>query len=127
MQIYQMQDGRWARQADDGTTTIYATAVEAAMATQQTAAQWFEAHHGEIRLDSQALIGKIDRINDMLTANPQVAATAAAAAAGEIIAGTGMVKEEVLMGIALIGVFRTFLGTEISAGITVRNAVYRLG
>jgi hypothetical protein len=92
-----------------------------------SAAQWFEEHHGELRADSQALIGKIDRIQDMLSANQQVAAAAAAAEPGAIIPGTGMVKEEVLMGLALIAVFRTFLATEVAAGITVRNAVWRLG
>jgi hypothetical protein len=114
---------RW----QSGAATVYATEQEARMAAQQTAAQWFEAHHGELRAAAQDLITMIDRIQTGLAANPQIAAAAAAAAPGEIIAGTGMVREEVLMGIGLIGVFRTFVETEVAAGITVRSAVYRLG
>jgi hypothetical protein len=126
-QIYEQATGLWALQADDGSIQTFDTEQEARMAGQQTAAQWFEVHHGELRAAAQDLVTKIDRIHTGLVANPQIAAAAAAAAPGAAIEGTGMVREEVLMGIALIGVFRAFIETEVAAEITVRSAVYRLG
>lgn len=110
-----------------GAATVYASAREARMAEQQTAAQAFEAIHGTMRADAQALLRKADTIKDLLDANPQVQAEAQAAEPGAIIGDTGMVREEVLMGIALIQSFRAYAATEIAPGITVRQAVYRLG
>jgi hypothetical protein len=92
-----------------------------------TAVQAFAELHGTMRADAQALLRKADAINDLLTANPQVAALAATAEPGTVVGNTGMVREEVLMGIALIASFRAYAETYIATGITVRNAVYRLG
>jgi hypothetical protein len=124
--VWMLSDGLWAVQRD-GSTQTYATEQEARMAGQQTAAQWFEVHHGELRAAAQELITMIDRIQTGLAANPQIAAAAQAAEPGAVIEGTGMVREEVLMGIGLISVFRAFVETEVATGITVRSAVYRLG
>jgi hypothetical protein len=126
-QIYEQATGLWALQADDGSIQTFDTEQEARMAAQQTAAQAFEEIHGTMRADAQALLRKADAINDLLTANPQVAAAAQAAEPGALIGSTGMVREEVLMGIALIASFRAYATTELAPGITVRNAVYRLG
>jgi hypothetical protein len=92
-----------------------------------TAIQSFEEIHGTMRTGAQELLRKADTIQDLLNANPQIEAEAQAAEPGAIIGNTGMVKEEVLMGIALIASFRAYAATELAPGITVRNAVWRLG
>lgn len=126
IQIIEMPNGQWS--AHDGTfSELYGSYEEALMGTRQTAAQAFSELHGTMRGDAQALIRKADTIRDLLAANPQVAAAAQAAEPGAPIGDTGMVKEEVLMGIALINGFLVYVETEIAPGITVRQAVYRLG
>jgi hypothetical protein len=98
------------------------------MAAQQTAAQEFETLQGSTRATAQALIRQVSEVSDLLDANPQVLSMAAAAESGAIIGNTGMTKEAVLLGIALINSYLAYIDSNLAtAGMTVRQAVYRLG
>jgi hypothetical protein len=111
-----------------GAATIYADAQEAKMAETTTAIQQFEALRGTVRASAQALIRQVSEVSDLLDANPQVAALATAAEPGALVGNTGMTREAVLMGIALITSYLAYIDSQLgSTGITVRQAVYRLG
>jgi hypothetical protein len=96
------------------------------MAT-ETAIQEFEALRGTVRASAQTLIRQITEVKDLLDANPQIAALAAEAEAGALVGNTGMTKEAVLLGIALIGSYLAYIESPLGgSGMTVRQAVYRL-
>jgi hypothetical protein len=128
MQIYEQATGLWALQSNDGSIHTFATESEAIMATIPTAAQEFEALQGSTRATAQALIRQVSEVSDLLDANPQILSMAAAAESGEIIGNTGMTKEAVLLGIALIKSYLAYIDSNLATtSMTVRQAVYRLG
>lgn len=92
-----------------------------------TAVQIFQGLHGAVRITAQTLVRQIDEVQDILDANPQIASLAGAVDAGTLVGDTLMTREEVLAGLALIANFRAYIATEVIAGITVRQAVYRAG
>jgi hypothetical protein len=125
--IYQSADSRWIL-FDGSEKRFFDTEQEARMAAQQTAAQEFEVLQGSTRSIAQALIRQVSEVSDLLDANPQVLSAAAAAAPGEIIGSTGMTREAVLLGIALINSYLAYIDSNLATtGMTVRQAVYRLG
>jgi hypothetical protein len=125
--VWMLSDGLWAVQRD-GSTQTYTTEQEARMAAIPTAAQEFEALQGSTRAMAQALIRQVSEVSDLLDANPQVLSMADAAESGAIIGNTGMTKEAVLLGIALINSYLAYIDSELATtSMTVRQAVYRLG
>jgi hypothetical protein len=126
--IYQRGDGRWVCSIAGNGFPDFDTESEARMAAQTTAAQEFEALQGSTRATAQALIRQVSEVSDLLDANPQVLSMAAAAESGAIIGNTGMSKEAVLLGIALINSYLAYIDSELATtSMTVRQAVYRLG
>jgi hypothetical protein len=125
--IYQSADGRWIW-FDGVTKHFFNTESEARMAETTTAIQEFEALRGAVRASAQALIRQVTEVQDLLDANPQVASAARAAEPGALVGNTGMTREAVLMGIDLITSYLAYIDSYLgSTGITVRQAVYRLG
>lgn len=96
------------------------------MAAQTTAIETFQEIHGTARATAQQLLRQIRDVQDLLDANPQVIALAEAAEPGAIVGNTGLTKEAVLMGIALITSFLAYADSELAPGITIRQAVHRL-
>jgi hypothetical protein len=93
-----------------------------------SALQRFLEMQGTVKASAQTLIRQVSEIEDLLNGNPQVAAATAAAEVGALIDETGMTKEEVLLGISLITSYLAYIDSQLGAsGMTIRQAVYRLG
>lgn len=97
------------------------------MATQSTAIDTFGTLNSVAQETAKSLLRQLDELNDLLSANPQIAEAANTAESGALVGTSALSKEQVLTAIALITAFRSYVDTNLLPGLKIRHAVYKLG
>jgi hypothetical protein len=97
----------------------------------QTALQEFGAMSEQVLTTARQLVRLLDELDDLLDANPQVVQAAQATAAGALVVGSSLAREQVLTAIMLKDSTLAYLDQALNAealpGVTVRQAIQRRG
>ena len=100
---------------------------EALMATQSTAIDTFGTLNSVAQETAKSLLRQLDELNDLLSANPQIAEAANTAESGALVGTSSLSTEQVLTAIALINSIRSYVDSDLLPGLKIRHAVYTLG